>query len=153
VWLFDLKTRKGKKLALPDIQFANFVLQGNALYVSDNRADRLYRIEPADFLNSKAEPKISVVFSGKGVNPNGRCSVPSGMRGQLTFGFRPETGPTIRTLALCRLSQIAPYEAEQIHGAVRFGHIVVATGGTRLLFVPLHGEGTHGNDWDRCKTG
>jgi hypothetical protein len=81
VWLFDLKTRKGKKLALPDIQFANFALQGNALYVSDNRADRLYRIEPADFLNSKAEPKISVVFSGKGVNPNGiypardvRCS-------------------------------------------------------------------------------
>ena len=72
VWLFDLKTRKGKELALPDIQFANdVVLQGNALYVSDNRADRLYRIEPADFLNSKADPKISVVFSGKGVNPNG----------------------------------------------------------------------------------
>jgi len=25
----------------------------------------------------------------------------------------------------------------------------IATGGTRLLFVPFHGEGTHGNDRDR----
>src|SRR5262249_30531464 len=70
----------------------------------------------------------------------------------LPFTFRPETGPTMRTLALCRLSHIAPYEAEQIHGAVRFGHIVVAAGGTRLLFVPLHSEGTHGNDRDCAET-
>jgi sugar lactone lactonase YvrE len=87
VWLFDLKTRKGKKLALPDIQFANdVVLQGNALYVSDNRADRLYRIEPADFLNSKAEPKISVVVSGKGVNPNGIYPARDGS--MLMVGFK-----------------------------------------------------------------
>jgi hypothetical protein len=46
---------KAKKLALPDIQFANdVVLQGNALYVSDNRADRLYRIEPAAFSEQQA---------------------------------------------------------------------------------------------------
>jgi len=50
VWLFDLKTRKGKKLALPDIQFANdVVLQGNAIYVSDNRADRSIGSSPPIF--------------------------------------------------------------------------------------------------------
>ena len=44
---------------------------GKALYVSDNRADQLFRVEPADFLKSKAAPKITVVFKGKGVFPNG----------------------------------------------------------------------------------
>jgi hypothetical protein len=87
VWLFDLKTRKGKKLALPDIQFANdVVLQGNALYVSDNRPDRLYRIEPANFLSSKAEPKISAAFSGKDVNPNGIYPARDGS--MLMVGFK-----------------------------------------------------------------
>jgi hypothetical protein len=41
VWVFDLKTRRGKKLALPGIQFANdLTVMGNALYVGDNRTDR-----------------------------------------------------------------------------------------------------------------
>jgi len=72
VWVFDLKTKKGRKLALPEAQFANdLAVQGNALYVSDNRADRLYRVEPADFLNAKSDPKVTTVFAGKGVNPNG----------------------------------------------------------------------------------
>src|SRR5262249_23547794 len=71
----------------------------------------------------------------------------------LPFTLRPETGPTIRTLALYRFPQVPPYEAEQMHGAVRFGHVVVAARGPRLLLVPLHGEGTHGNDRDRSKTG
>ena len=72
VWVFDLKTKKGKKLPLPGIGFANdpTVMDG-ALYVSDNRNDKLVRIEPADFLNSKKAPKITLVFSGKGINPNG----------------------------------------------------------------------------------
>ena len=72
VWVFDLKTKKGKKIALPEAKFANdLAVQGNALFVSDNRADRLYRVEPADFLNRKSDPKVTTVFSGKGVNPNG----------------------------------------------------------------------------------
>ena len=72
VWIFDLKTRTGRKLELPGIQFANDVaVSGNDLYVSDNRADRLYRVEPADFLNSKVDPKVSLVFAGKSINPNG----------------------------------------------------------------------------------
>ena len=70
--MFDLKTKEGKKLELPGIQFANDpTVMGNALYVSDNRSDQLFRVEPADFLKSKAVPKITVVFKGKGVFPNG----------------------------------------------------------------------------------
>jgi hypothetical protein len=72
VWVFDLKTKEGKKLDLPGIQFANDpAIIGNALYVSDNRSDQLFRVEPADFLKSKAAPKITVVLKGKGVFPNG----------------------------------------------------------------------------------
>ena len=71
VWVFDLKTRRGRKVELPGIQFANDVAaRANMLYVSDNRADRLYRVEPADFLE-KGDPKVTTVFSGKSVNPNG----------------------------------------------------------------------------------
>ena len=72
VWIFDLKTRKGKKLEIPGITFANDpAVAGNSLYVSDNRADRLYRVEPADFLNVKENPQISVVLAGKSISPNG----------------------------------------------------------------------------------
>jgi DNA-binding beta-propeller fold protein YncE len=40
VWLFDLQTRRGKKVALPGAQFANdLAVMGKALYVSDNRTD------------------------------------------------------------------------------------------------------------------
>jgi hypothetical protein len=56
---------------LPGITFANDpAILGGALYVSDNRSDKLVRIEPADFLNAKS-PKITLVMSGKGVNANG----------------------------------------------------------------------------------
>lgn len=72
VWVFDVKTRRGKKLALAGIQFANDpAVIGNALYVSDNRADQLYRVEPADFLETSGEPKVTRVFQGKSINPNG----------------------------------------------------------------------------------
>ena len=71
-WVFDLKTRRGKKVALPGIQFANdLAVMGNALYVSDNRADRLYRVEPADFLDMSGEPTVTLVLQDKSVNPNG----------------------------------------------------------------------------------
>src|SRR6266568_459945 len=71
-WVFDLTTRRGKKVALPGAQFANdLAVMGNALYVSDNRADQLFRVEPADFLEMSGEPKVTSVFQGKSVNPNG----------------------------------------------------------------------------------
>ena len=72
VWAFDLKTRRGRKLALPGIQFANdLAVMGNALYVSDTRADQLFRVEPADFMEMSGEPKVTRVFQGKSINPNG----------------------------------------------------------------------------------
>jgi len=72
VWVFDIESRKGRKVELPGIQFANDpTIVGNALYVSDNRGDQLYRVEPADFLNAQSDPEVTVVFSGNSVNPNG----------------------------------------------------------------------------------
>jgi len=72
VWVFDLKSRKGRKLDLPGMGFANDpAVQGGALFISDNRNDLLYRVEPADFLNLEGRPEIAVVFAGKSINPNG----------------------------------------------------------------------------------
>jgi hypothetical protein len=71
LWVFDLKTKKGRKLGLPGAQFANDVaVMGTSVYVSDNRTDQLFKVEPADFLDTAA-PKVTVVMNGKSVNPNG----------------------------------------------------------------------------------
>jgi hypothetical protein len=92
VWVFDLKTRKGRKVALPGAQFANDpAVVGNVLYVSDNRADALFKIEPADFLNAKGGPQVTTVFSGAGVNPNGLYPARDGML--LMAGFFPPDNP------------------------------------------------------------
>ena len=89
VWIYDLKTRKGRKLEIPGIKFANDpAVMGNALYVSDNRADQLYRIEPADFLDSKSDPKVTLVFSGKSVEPNGLYPARDGSL--LMVGFKSD---------------------------------------------------------------
>ena len=86
VWVFDLKTRKGRKLALPGVGFANDpAVMGNTLYVSDNRGDELVKVEPADFLNAKAAPKVMRVFKDAGVNPNGLYPTHDGML--LMVGF------------------------------------------------------------------
>jgi hypothetical protein len=70
VWVFELKTKQGNNLALPGAGFANdAVVIGKTLYVSDNRTDKLFRVEPADFLNSKKDPKIT------GCSPE-RASIP-----------------------------------------------------------------------------
>jgi hypothetical protein len=92
VWEFDLKTKKGRKLDLPDITFANDVtVMGNALYVSDNRSDQLARIEPADFLDRFAAPKITTLFKDKSIFPNG---VYPGKRGALVMvGFKGKDDP------------------------------------------------------------
>lgn len=92
VWVFDLKTKNGKKLDLPGITFANDpTVMNNALYVTDNRSDQLVKVEPADFLNSKATPKITVLFKEKSVFPNG---VYPGNRGALLMvGFKGKDEP------------------------------------------------------------
>ncbi|HYC45237.1 MAG TPA: hypothetical protein VED01_07085 [Burkholderiales bacterium] len=92
VWIFDLKTKKGRKLDIPGITFANDpTVIGTSLYVSDNRADRLYRIEPADFLNANIAPQISIPLAGRSIYPNG---VHPGKRGEvLIVGFQSPKEP------------------------------------------------------------
>jgi hypothetical protein len=85
VWVFNIRSKKGRKLELP-LGFANDVaVLDKALYVSDNRNDRLVKIEPADFLNAKGSPKIDTVFIQSGVNPNGLYPSKDGML--LMVGF------------------------------------------------------------------
>ena len=91
-WSFDTKTRKGRKLMIPGLKFANDpTIVGNALYVSDNRNDMLFRVEPADFLNMAGEPKITQVFAGKGVSPNGLYPAKDGSL--LIVGFKSKEEP------------------------------------------------------------
>jgi sugar lactone lactonase YvrE len=79
-WVFDLKTKKGRKVALPGAQFANDpAVMGKTLYVSDNRTDQVFKVEPADFLNAKKDPAVSSAFQGQGVNPNGLWPSKTGM--------------------------------------------------------------------------
>ena len=92
VWVFDLKTKEGKKLELPGITFANDpAVMGGALYISDNRSDQLVRVEPADFLKSKVPPKITVLFKDKSINPNG--VYPGTGRTLLMAGFKDKDNP------------------------------------------------------------
>jgi len=91
VWVFDLKTKKGRKLDLPGITFANDpAIMGGALYISDNRSDKLAKVEPADFLDVKS-PKITIVSSGKGVFPNGLWPAPHNTL--LMVGFEAKDKP------------------------------------------------------------
>ena len=80
LWIFDLRTKKQRRLAVQDAKFLNDpAVMGKALYVSDNRNDTLYKIEPADFLDAKVKPKVTTVFTGAGVNPNGLHPSRTGM--------------------------------------------------------------------------
>jgi hypothetical protein len=98
-WVFDLKTRKGRKLELKGITFANDpAVVGNSLYVSDNRADLIYRVEPADFLNHKGEPQVTIALAGKSVYPNGLHPARDGSL--LVVGFQsPKERRGIHTLS------------------------------------------------------
>jgi hypothetical protein len=50
VWVFDLKIKQSKKIALPGAGLVNdAVVIDKTLYVSDNRTNKLFRVEPADF--------------------------------------------------------------------------------------------------------
>ena len=72
VWVFDTETKKGRKVDLPGAKFANDPsVKGKTLYVSDNRGGAVFKVEPADFLDAKAEPEVSRLASGQSLNPNG----------------------------------------------------------------------------------
>ncbi len=92
VWEFDTQTKQGKKLDLPGAQFANDpAILGNTLYVSDNRGDQLFSVEPAEFLDAGSNPKVSVVWSKRDVNPNG--VYPSKDGSLLIVGFMSDKVP------------------------------------------------------------
>jgi len=92
VWVFDLKSKQGKKLDLPGITFANDpAVMNNALYVSDNRSDQMVKVEPADFLQAKKAPKITVLFKDKSIFPNGVYPGDKGML--LMVGFKSKDEP------------------------------------------------------------
>ena len=72
VWVFDTKTRKGRKLDLPGAKFANDVaVKDGTLYVSDNLLDAVFTVQPADFLPSQQTPRVTQLASGAATNPNG----------------------------------------------------------------------------------
>jgi len=92
VWVFDLKSRRGRKLDLRGITFANDpTVLGNSLYVSDNRADQLYRVEPADFYDAKITTQVTIVFVGRSINPNGLYPARDGSL--LMVGFQSPKQP------------------------------------------------------------
>ena len=121
VWVFDLKTKKGRKLAIPGIQFANDpAISEGVLYVSDNRSDQVFRIEPADFLNAKKDPKISSMAKGKGVNPNGLWPQPDGTL--LMVGFvAPDKPRAVYELGLSGQVKAISSPIGRLDGVYRMG--------------------------------
>ena len=92
VWIYDTRTKKGRKLALPGIQFANdTVVIGNTLFVSDNRSDQVFQVEPAEFLDAAVQPKVTVAVAKKEVYPNGLW--PSRAGTLLMVGFQAPDKP------------------------------------------------------------
>lgn len=70
VWVFDLNSGQGRALAIAGAVFLNdAVVAGGKLYVSDTVANRIYLVEPADFLT--AEPRTSLLLEQSGLAPNG----------------------------------------------------------------------------------
>jgi hypothetical protein len=89
VWLFDTKTKRSRKLPIPGIVFANDpAVVGNALYVSDNRGDAIFRVEPADFLDV-GQPKITTLIAKQNANPNGLWPTRGGSLLMAGFGDQP----------------------------------------------------------------
>ena len=88
----------GRKVELTGAKFANDpAVMNNVLYVSDNRGDEVFRVEPADFLDTKTDPKVTRVASGKSVNPNGLY--PGRDDALLMVGFMPEQDRGIYALS------------------------------------------------------
>jgi hypothetical protein len=101
VWQVDLRTKQTKKVDLPGAYANDPAVIKNVLYVSDNKYDVLYRIEPANFLKAKTEPKVEKVVTGKNINPNGIWPTRNGSL--LLVGFKSKDEP--RGIYSMRLGQ------------------------------------------------
>ena len=111
VWVFDLKTRKGKKLEIPCITFANDpAVVGSSLYVSDNRADRNSSDRTGGLPEPPEMPQVRIVLAAKScINPTG---VYPGKQGSLlVVGFmsprsrRRVPHSSARTASRCQLAK------------------------------------------------
>ncbi len=72
VWIFDTRSKQSRRLPIPGAVFANDpAVSGGVLYVSDNRGDQVFSIEPADFLAANVQPKVTSLLKGREINPNG----------------------------------------------------------------------------------
>lgn len=79
VWEFDLVTRRGRKVALPGAKSANDpTVVNNALFVSDMLANKIFRVQPADFLDIEGRPQVTDFISGLDFGPNGLYPGPNG---------------------------------------------------------------------------
>jgi hypothetical protein len=91
VWVFDLKSKKGRRLEVGTGYANDVTVVRNVLYITDNRNDAVVRVTPANFLRAKVEPKIEKIYSGKGVSPNG--IYPSRNGSLLLGGFKSKDDP------------------------------------------------------------
>jgi hypothetical protein len=86
VWVFDLNTRKGRPAALPGAEFANdSTVINNILFVSDSGRKRIYRVEPANFLNPDVIPDVAIYGTELSFAPNGLY--PSKSKALLVAGY------------------------------------------------------------------
>jgi hypothetical protein len=86
VWVFDLNTRKGRPAALPGAEFANDpTVINNILFVSDSGRKRIYRVEPANFLNPDIIPDVAIYGTELSFAPNGLY--PSKSKDLLVAGY------------------------------------------------------------------
>jgi len=90
-WIFDLKTRKGRQVKLPGAVFANDpTVIGNVLFVSDSKEGRMYRVGPANFLDTPGKPTVSVFPGPLPFTPNGLSPALDGSL--LAVGFDKSAG-------------------------------------------------------------
>lgn len=90
VWVFDPQTGEGAAVDLAGARFLNDpVVAGGRLYVSDTTANRIYQIEPADFLTTP--PQVELVLEQPGLAPNGLWPRPDG--GLLIASSPRDRGP------------------------------------------------------------
>ncbi|MBU0514410.1 MAG: hypothetical protein KJ621_06515 [Proteobacteria bacterium] len=104
VWIFDLKTKKGRRLGL-GATFANDPVVGRGkLYVSDMATGKVHLIEPADF--SKAKPKVTVVVDDRRLSPNGLWLTPAGVLHIAAMAFQRGLGPIFTLVGPNRLKAV-----------------------------------------------
>lgn len=86
VWAFDIAKRKGRPVALPGAEFANdLTVINDILFVSDSGRKRIYRVEPANFLNPDIIPEVAIYGTELSFAPNGLY--PSRNKALLVAGY------------------------------------------------------------------